>query len=344
MTSSVEDFDICVIGGGPAGQKAAIQGVKSGQRVVVIEREPKAGGACVRRGTIPSKTLHETASLIQRLSGRSQELFSVGSGTGVPLPSLMMRVEEVVEAHESYMTDQLLRNGVTLIHGSARFRSTREIEVTSPGQSKRRLRAEIIVIASGSSPRQPTDVHVDHENVLDSDSILALGYLPSSLVVIGSGVIASEYASIFAVLGVDVTMVDRFPMPLGFLDPELTSVFVEGLEANGGRFLGNRRLESITWDGLSQVITRLDDGTELRSEKLLYALGRVANLSGLGLAGAGLQANERGLLSVDADFRTEVPNIFAIGDVICPLVLAATAMEQGRFAVCAALGLQRVFF
>ena len=184
----------------------------------------------------------------------------------------------------------------------------------------------------------PTDIPIDHEHILDSDSILSLAWVPRSLIVLGGGVIASEYASIFAALGTRVTMVDAAPRPLAFLDPELVRGFAQAFERMGGLFYGGRRAARVAWNGLDAVDVTLDDGRALSADKLLFALGRTANLEGLDVGAAGLVPGPRGTLEVDADFQTAVPGIYACGDVIGPPALAATSMEQGRRAACHALG------
>ena len=181
---------------------------------------------------------------------------------------------------------------------------------------------------------------MDHEHIFDSDSILSLVYLPKSLVVLGGGVIASEYASIFAALGVDVTMIDKYPRPLGFLDADLTDTFVQGFSANGGKFRGDTEVSRVYWHGVANVVVECADGRSLKSEKLLCAAGRIANVSGLNIEAAGLELNERGLIAVDEQLRTKVPNIYAAGDVIGPPSLASASMEQGRRASCNALGIE----
>ncbi|WP_197475692.1 FAD-dependent oxidoreductase, partial [Oleiphilus sp. HI0043] len=200
--------------------------------------------------------------------------------------------------------------------------------------------ASSFVIASGSIPRKPDNIPVDHENIFDSDSILTMLYLPKSLTVLGGGVIASEYASIFQALGVKVTMIDRYPLPLGFMDGDLTSKFVDSFQEMGGTWLGEKNVETVEWDGLSEVITRCDDGTIVRSAKLLCAAGRVANVKDLQIANAGLELNEFGNISVDDMLQTQVPHIYAAGDVIGPPSLASASMEQGRRASCNALGIE----
>lgn len=331
-------FDLVVIGSGPAGQKAAIQAAKAKASVVVIEEGAAVGGACVHRGTIPSKTLRETAVALGLLRRRSAGVLDVQPPEDLKLASLMTRLGEVVVAHQGFIADQLERNGIASWHGRARFVSPHVIEVRSPDGEIRRAHAQHVVIATGSRPRNPAGVPIDHDHILDSDSILTLSYLPRSLAVIGSGVIATEYACIFAALGVAVTMIDKSPRPLAFLDEELTNEVSSAFARAGGTYLGGRSAKQIVHDGL-EVHTTLDDSRVIKTEKLLYCLGREANLEGLQLQNAGLGPTTRGLLAVDAMCRTIVPHIYAVGDVIGPPSLAATAMEQGRRAACHALGL-----
>ncbi len=334
---TIETFGMIVIGSGPAGQKAAVQAAKTGVRTVVIEEVAQPGGACVHRGTIPSKTLRETAVALGLVRRRSGGVLDIQPPEHLKLASLMARLDHVVAAHQRIIGDQLERNGIVRWHGRARFVSPTVVEVRGIDGSSRRVTAAHIVIATGSRPRNPPDVPIDHEHILDSDSILSLAYLPVSLAVIGSGVIATEYAAIFAALGVRVTMIDRAARPLAFLEDELTDEVVRAFERQRGKYLGGRVAKKIEWTG-SEVVTTLDD-SEVRTEKLLYCLGREANLAKLGLAAAGLVATSRGLLEVDAHCRTKVPHIYAVGDVIGPPSLATTAMDQGRRAACHALGL-----
>ncbi len=335
----MSDFDLVVVGGGPAGQKAAVQGAKAGARVLLIERGKSAGGACVRYGTIPSKTLRETALALGKFRKLTAHVMDVEMPSHLQVDSLMARKDQVVQAHERYMQAQLARNGIETWQGVASFVTPRAVEVTRIDGGKQRVDARYFVIAAGSSPRTPENVPVDHEHILDSDSLLSLSYLPESLVVLGSGVIACEYASIFAALGVKVTIVDKGERPLGFMDGELVQHFTRELECAGGVFLGKRNLDSVAFDGISQVETRLQGGEVVKSEKVFCALGRLAQVNGLGLEAAGVKLSARGLIEVDAHLRTSAPHIYAAGDVVGPPALASTSMEQGRRAVCHALGI-----
>lgn len=335
----VETCDIVVIGGGPAGHKAAIQGAKADRSVVLIEQERDIGGACVHRGTIPSKTLRETALALAGFRQRTADVFAVQVREELQVASLMARMEQVVQAHAGFMAAQLERNHVVEVHGRARFLDARTVEVLGIKGTVRRFQAATIVVATGTRPRAPANVPIDHENILDSDSILSMTYLPRSLTVLGAGVIASEYASIFSNLGVNVTMIDSGDRPLAFLDPEITTRFVTEFERGGARFMGNERIERVAFDGTSMVETVLQSGTIVRSEKLLCALGRVANVEHLAPEAAGIQLTPRGVIAVNEHWQTSTPGIYAVGDVIGPPALASTSMEQGRRAVCHALGI-----
>jgi len=330
--------DFLVIGGGPSGHRAAIQAAKAGRSVVLVERGHTLGGECVHRGTIPSKTLRESAMYLDGLRQRSEGVFDVQMRADTKVASLMRRMKKVREGHETYMGRQAERNGVEHWQGLAAFRSPHEVEVVLRDGGRQCVKADFIVIATGSHPRRPEEVPIDHEIILDSDSILSLIYLPKSLVVLGAGVIACEFASVFASLGVEVTMVDRHERPLGFLDPELTDEFVRAFENRGGRFVPSRKTVAVTTDGYNAFV-ELEGGEKIQAEKCLCALGRVANVNELNLGGAGLELTESGLITVDDFGRTEVPHIYGVGDVVGPPALAATAVMQGRIAVRHALGL-----
>lgn len=332
-------YDIVVVGSGPAGQKAAIQGAKAGKKVVLIEQEQGIGGNCVYRGTIPSKTLRETALQFERLK-RSSEVFEGRLRLDVPMAVLLHRLDEVVKAHECYMADQLTRNSVTYRHGRARFLSPHEVELETIDGACQALRADTIVLATGSRPRSIPEIPVDHEHVLDSDSILSMIYLPRSLTVLGGGVIACEYASTFALLGVEVTLIDRAQRPLSFMDAEIVEVFQRSIERQGGRFYVGQTVKEVVWDGVSSVVARLANGMAVKSEKMLVALGRQPNVEELNLEAAGLTLDETGRIPVNEYGQTAVPHIFAAGDMLGrPPALASQAMEDGRRAVSHALGL-----
>lgn len=333
------DYDVIVIGSGPSGQKAAVQGAKAGKKVALVEQDRYLGGACVHRGTIPSKTLRENALRVNHMR-QNAELANFELAEDTEMVTLINRLDEVLKAHDSYMQRQITRNHIARIHGRAAFVDSNTIEIVKVRGVAERLRAASFVIATGSFPRTPDSVPVDHEHIFDSDSILSMLYLPKSLTVLGGGVIASEYASIFQALGVEVTMIDKYPRPLGFLDADLTDTFVHAFEAMGGTWAGDTQVERVYWDGLASVVTECADGRQFSAEKLLCAAGRIANVKHLQIENAGLSLNERGLISVDDSLHTGVAGIYAAGDVIGPPSLASTSMEQGRRATCNALGME----
>lgn len=333
---SYQEYDVIVIGSGPAGQKAAIEAAKAGKKTAIVEKDRTVGGACVHRGTIPSKTLRENALRVKEMrKNASFAHFEIAEET--ELVVLLDRLEKVLAAHDQYMRRQMMRSGVEHITGRAEFVDEKHLEITRVRQPGLLIKSESIVIASGSIPRTPANIPVDHEHILDSDSILSITYLPKSLTVLGGGVIASEYASIFQALGVEVTMIDKYPLPLGFLDQDLTSAFVKSFEKMGGRWIGNTTVEQVYWDGISKVVCEIGTGEQIESEKLLCAAGRIANIADLKIENAGLQLSDRQLVSVDENLQTSVPGIYAAGDVIGPPSLASSSMEQGRRATCNAI-------
>lgn len=332
MNPAHNNYDVIVIGSGPAGQNAAITAANFGARVLMVERERRVGGACVHYGTIPSKTLRETAVTLSSFRRRSGDVYKISHCQDLQIDSLMTRLNQVVEANQATADQYLNFAGVERFHGSAKFLGPHELSIRKNRGGTVCVRGENIFIATGSRPRNPDEIPIDHENILDSDSILSMNYLPQSMVVFGGGVIASEYASVFACLGVKVTMVDRFPSPMGFLDADLTRCFVKQFAASGGRFVGECNVLSVEWDGVSKVITTLDNGEIIETDKALCALGRVANTRSLGLEAAGLSLTDRGLIPVDENYQTQVPSVYAIGDTIGPPALASAAMEQGHHA------------
>jgi NAD(P) transhydrogenase len=327
-----QKFDLIVIGSGPAGQKSAVQAAKLGKRVALVERDRYLGGACVHRGTIPSKTLRENALRVTHMRANAK-LSNFSLSENLEMSVLINRLDEVLKAHDSYMEKQMNRNHIERLHGCAEFIDKHHIKLIQPLGDPITLESEQFIIATGSYPRAPDIIPVDHEHIYDSDSILSMLYLPKSLTVLGGGVIASEYASIFQALDVKVTMIDKYPQPLGFLDSDLTNNFVHAFETMGGNWVGNTMVRKVFWDG-TQVVTECEDGNIIYSEKLLCAAGRISNTRSLQLDNIGLALNKSGLISVNEKLQTDVDNIYAVGDVIGPPALASTAMEQGRRVSC----------
>ena len=334
----IADFDLICVGSGPAGQKAAIQAAKAGFRACVIEREPQVGGYCLLSGTIPSKALREQALRYRRMQGSATSL-AVELRGDAPLSALLHGVDAVIGAQDKYLLAQLQRNGVELIRGKGTFLDAHRVEVLHLDGSRRVLQSPRVVLATGSRPRHVAAIEVDHEHIVDSDSILSLPYIPRSMLVLGSGVIACEYASIFAALGCTVTMLDKAPEPLGFLDPALRSGFLTAFRAMGGEYCGGSEVSGARFDGFSQVEVQLRGGATLTSDIVFAAFGRVANLEGIGLDRLGVGVSSRGTVQVNERFETNIPGIFAAGDAIGPPALACAAADQGRRAALVALGL-----
>jgi len=332
------DFDLICLGSGPAGQKAAIQAAKAGFHAAVIEREPQVGGSCLLSGTIPSKALREQALRYRRMRGNATSL-AVELRGDAPLSALLLGVESVITAQDRYLQAQLARNQVELMRGRGTLLDANRVELQRLDGTRTVVHAPRIILATGSRPRHVSSIEVDHEHILDSDSILSLPYLPRSMIVLGSGVIACEYASIFAALGCEVTLVDKAAEPLGFLDPSLRAGFLGAFQSMGGVYRAGAEIQSARFDGFSQVEVLLKGGDVLRSDIVFAAFGRVANLDGIGLERLGLGVSARGHVQVNEHFETNVAGVYAAGDAIGPPALACAAADQGRRAALAAFGL-----
>jgi len=337
---SVEDaFDLIVIGSGPGGQKAADHASKAGLSVAIVERERDIGGTCVHLGTIPSKTLREAALTVANLR-RNADLFEFKLKDDMEVATLTRRLDTVLSSYTGFISRYIRSSGGRVFGGRARLLDPHHVEVMNVRGETQTLRGEHIVVATGSRPRTPPDIPVDHEHILDSDSILSMIYLPRTLTVIGAGVIASEYASIFSLLGTKVTMIDRTLRPLAFMEPEITEKFLDNFTRNGGRYIPEAAAVSVAWDGF-QVQTQLDTGEQLSSDKMLVAQGRIANVERLNVEALGIEQGRNGVISVNENYQTSLPNVYAIGDVIGPPSLASVSMEQGRRAASHILGEQR---
>ena len=326
------EFDLLVIGSGPAGQRAAVQAAKVGKRVAIVERQRMVGGVCLHTGTVPSKTFREAVLSLTRVPTLSD-----GSPVERPRPTmtdLIHRVNEVVERELDVVARQLSRNGVELLSGSAAFIDKHTVLVDS-GTSARQVTAEFVLIACGSKPA-PAPVEADHRTVLTSDDIICLPKLPRSLAVIGAGVIGIEYASMFAELGVEVTLIDRHQRLLEFCDAEIVDELIHQMRQKRVTFrLGEAVKKIESGRGVGCAAIELESGKHIVVDAVLFSIGRVGATDELALEMAGLMADERGRLSVNERFQTAVPHISAAGDVIGFPALASTSSEQGRLAVCA---------
>lgn len=329
-------YDLVVIGAGPAGEKAAVQAAYFGKRVLIIEGQPEPGGAAVHTGTLPSKTLRETALY---LSGyRARELYGVALelDRGATLQRLMSRKTQIAAAEAAAFRHNLARHGVEYEQGVASFVDARTVAIRR-ASGERRVTGEYILIATGSKPYRPADIDFEDPAIHDSDEILTIDALPASLTILGGGVIGCEYACMFAALGVAVTLVDARPEILPFLDLEIVQRLRGAMQRLGITLVQGTRWRGVRREG-DGIRAELADGRSLASEHLLFAAGRVGRVGDLALENAGLTADARGYLQVDARFRTQVPHILAAGDVIGFPALASVSMEQGRVAVCHAFG------
>jgi NAD(P) transhydrogenase len=330
--NQVESFDLVVIGSGPAGEKGAAQAAYFGKRVALVERASELGGAGINTGTVPSKTLRETALYFSGLRQRGLYGIDYSIKKDITVPDFMFRAQEVVQSLRALVQANVERHRIELVRGSASFVDPRTVRVT--GESgERLLTGSAILIATGSAPSWPEGAPQAPDRLYDSDSILHMDTLPRSMAIIGAGVIGCEYATTFRALGIEVVLVGSQDRLLPFLDHEIgerlrMQMKLLGLEVVLGDSLQEVALEP------SEIVVRLSSGRELRVEDVLFATGRLGATGSLALANAGLTAGPRGHLSVNERFQTAVPHIYAAGDVIGFPALAATSMEQARVAVC----------
>jgi len=329
----MREFDLVVIGSGPAGQRAAVQAAKLGKRAAIIEKSLRVGGVSVHTGTIPSKTVREA---VLYLSGWKQRGF-YGMGhrerKRVTPEDVLHRVNVTLNHQVEVMCDQLERNGVEIITGCAEFVDPHTLAVTQSGGEVLNLKSHHVLLAVGTRPHRPAAIPFDGRQVLDSDEILKFRHMPRSLTVVGGGVIGMEYATIFSALDVQVTLVEEREKVLGFLDDEIIDEFQHQIRDRGMVLRLGESVESVSVVN-GKVLTTLKSGKKLQTDMLLYAAGRAGATDRLGLEKAGLTADSRGRLSVNDSFQTGVGHIYAAGDVIGFPSLAATSMVQGRLAAC----------
>jgi NAD(P) transhydrogenase len=332
------DYDILIIGSGPAGQHAAWQAARMGKRAAIIERKPKIGGAGLQTGTIPSKAMREVAYLLSRsgYGGMRQALAPDGFSRHGLLADAVRRKEVVIAQQESVILQRLLSSGVALIPGEASFVDAHTIQIADVVGHTRNISGDVIVLATGSRPRRPSNIPFDKKTVLDSTSILKIRHLPDSLTVVGGGVIACEFISIFAALGVQVCVVDSHAQLLTYLSDDVVGVLADSFLGMGVTFHMQERVAEIRREGNS-TLTVLESGKQIRSDAVLYAQGREPNSEKLQVSRAGIIADD-GWIGVNQNFQTSAPHIFAVGDLIGRPALASTGMEQGRAAVLYAFG------
>ncbi len=334
-----EHYDLVVIGSGPAGEKGAAQAAYFGKRVCIIERAPKPGGAAINTGTVPSKTLRETALYFSGLRQRGLYGVDYSVKRDITIADFMFRERSVVEAEWRLIDDNIKRHAITQVQGSARLVDAHTVEVTRFREEPRRITADVFLVATGSQPQQPDGVHVDGRVVFDSDTLLTLDRIPTSMIVVGGGVIGCEYACIFAALGVHLTIVTNKRRLLAHLDAEVSEALRQQMTSRlGVSVFVDGDASNLFVEGTRGVI-RLGD-TEIAADCVLFCAGRIGATAGLGLEDVGVRTNARGYILVDDHYRTSVANIYAAGDVIGFPALASTSMEQARVAMCHAFELR----
>jgi NAD(P) transhydrogenase len=335
--------DYVVIGSGPAGQKAAIQAAKLGKSVIVLEKSPHPGGSSLNSGTIPSKSLKEaildlTDFYERSFYGQNRVVREIS------INDLNYRLNIVLDEQRKMLLRQFEKNKIRLIHGIARFNDKNRITLVDHKRDPLfQIAFEHCLIATGSKPRNPINVPFDKEKILDSTLLLAIDHVPKTLIVLGGGIIGSEYASFFAALGTEVTVVDKRDHLLPLLDHEIGMHLQKALTSIGLKFVGNQEIDSIKRLN-EHVEASFKDGSSIQAEMLLYALGREADVDMLQIEKAGIQLDKSGYIPVNALFQTVVPHIYAAGDVIGTPALASTSMEQGRLAARHAFGAQTHHF
>src|SRR5262245_28344939 len=333
------DFDLVCIGSGPAGQRAAVQAAKLGKRAAVIERRRVVGGVCIDTGTIPSKTLREGVVMFSGLAGKGDRLPWARVDSRPTCAQLLAGIDTVISREIEIIEHQLQRNDVRLLRGDAAFTGPHTLTIRAES-GLREITAANVVIACGTHPATLPGVTPDGDVVITTDEICQLPRMPRALTVVGGGVIGIEYASIFAAVGVEVTLVDRRERLLDFLDHEIVDELLHQMRSRNVTFrLGEAVASVAVSDGPPRrAVIQLESGKRITTDMVLLSAGRVPATGTLALEKAGLAVDARGRLAVDAQFRTAVPHIFAAGDVLGYPSLAATSSEQGRLAACAAFG------
>jgi NAD(P) transhydrogenase len=333
----VDHYDLLVIGGGPAGEKGAAQASYFGKKVALIEETPQLGGACINTGTLPSKTLRESALYFSGLRQRGLYGIDYSLREGLTMHDFMHHKDDVVESERNLVRKNIAEHAIDLYVGKGQFKGANELAVLTGGGNTITISADVFLIATGSRPHRPAEIPFDDQSIFDSDTILEMNRIPQSLAVVGGGVIGAEYASMFAALGVKVTLLDSRDRLLPFLDAEISELLRLRLEELGVVLQLNGRSKHFgkTAGGIR---IELESGQCIEAQMALFAAGRRASVQGLGLEKAGLAVNKRGYLEVNEFYQSTVPNIYAAGDVIGFPALASTSMEQGRVAVCHAFG------
>ncbi|HSJ88517.1 MAG TPA: Si-specific NAD(P)(+) transhydrogenase [Anaerolineales bacterium] len=334
----VEHYDLIVIGAGPAGEKGASKAAQYGKRVALIECAPYLGGASINTGTVPSKTLRESALYFSGLRQRGLYGIDYSLKEHLTVKDFMYRERMVVEEEREMIANHVESHHITVIHGEASLKDNHAVNIKS-SEKQQEITGDIILIATGSRPHHPPEIPFDGEFIFDSDTILNMKFIPKTMVVVGGGVIGTEYASIFTALGIQVTLIEPRGTIVSFVDTEIRQRLIERLTKLGLHFVFDDRMTGIE-PQTDHVHLILEKRGSQDFDVALVAAGRQSNVDGLGLEHVGMKLGERGLILVDANYQTNVPNIYAVGDVIGFPALTSTSMEQARVAVVHAFDLQ----
>ncbi len=327
----MQTFDMIVIGSGPAGQRAAIQAAKSGKKVALVEKAHCVGGVCVNTGTIPSKTMREAVLHLSGYNYRSVYGVNYRVKERITMADLAFRVQAVIKTEVDVTEAQLSRNGIDVVHGIASFIDPHHVRVEGV-QTDATLEGDRIIIAVGTKPAVSDKVPVNGKTIVNSDQILGLECLPRTLVVVGGGVVGVEYACMFAVLGVRVTLIEKRSRLLEFADQEIIEALSYHLRDMRVTMRLGEEVESVEEPAPGTVVANLESKKKVSGDALLYAVGRQGNVDDLNLAAAGLEADKRGRIAVNENYQTKVEHIYAAGDVVGFPSLASVSMEQGRVA------------
>jgi NAD(P) transhydrogenase len=341
MEKPMFNYDLLVIGSGPAGQKAAIQAAKLRKRVAIVEKQPTVGGASLNTGTLPSKTLKDAIYYLHGFKLRSFTNITYSIRKSLTLRDLMARKDLVLKHELEVITNQLERNDVDIIQGSASFLDPHTLQVIKPNGQIETLQAAFIVVATGSRPRRAEGFPFNERTIVDSDSILATDSIPRMLTVLGGGVIGCEYATMFSAFGIKVTLIDRRAELLRFVDQEVVQALIYHMRTNSVNVKLAEEIGSVAEDDKRRVVTTLKSGKTVVSDMLLYAMGRVSNTDDLNLDAIGIQTDMQKQIKVNEHYQTVIPHIYAAGDVIGFPGLASTSMEQGRLATCHAFNVKQ---
>ncbi len=330
-------YDLLVIGSGPAGQKAAIQAAKLGKKVAIVERREVVGGVCLNTGTIPSKSLREAVLFLSGLHQRGLYGQSYRVKQDITMEDLAFRTNHVIKREIEVVQNQMARNRVEMVFGAARFVDPHRLQIRQSHESVEHT-ADYAILAVGTTPARPAHIPFDEVTIVDTDGLLSLTRLPKSVTIIGGGVIGTEYASIMATMGIIVTLIERRPRLLDFVDTEIIEALQYHMRNIGVTLRLNEEVVGIDKTGHDEVVVRLKSGKEVPATTVMYSVGRIGATQDLNLSAIGIVPDERGRLRVNEHFQTAVSHIYAAGDVIGFPALASTSMQQGRLAACHAFG------